>query len=122
MAGRWDSPVFRASRFLLTNDDSWCVLPSVIRALLNLPHGRAAGSHPNDVHAFHHLYPVGDSKCTAETALGHPWVTAASGDTVHLMAHCRLPGVSSCLTEFNHTLAIPFQSICPDFPPSHSFL
>lgn len=74
-----DSPVFRASRFLLTNDDSRCVLAAVVRALCDLPNGRAAGSHPDDTHALLHLGPVGDSEGTAQMALGNPGVPLVLG-------------------------------------------
>lgn len=69
---RWDSPLLCTSRFLLTDEDSWCVLPSILRALLDIPDGRAAGSHSNDAHSFLNLGPVGDRKYMFETALRHP--------------------------------------------------
>lgn len=89
----------------------------MICAVLDLPNRRAAGSHTNDVHAFLHLCPVGDSECTAETALGNPWATARSGNTVNLIAHPCVAGVSSSLIGFSHIFATTFQSICPNFSP-----
>lgn len=67
---RWDLPLFRGSRFLLENKDSRSVLPRVLGALLDVPDGRAAGSHGNNAHAFLNLGPVEDRKCRFEIALG----------------------------------------------------
>lgn len=120
--GGQDSPAVRASRSPLTHDGGRRVLAGMLRALPDLPRGGAAGSDPRDAHAFLHLRPVGDSKCTAETALGDPgdrWLREHGG------LNCTpLPGSwKRVLTACQPTCARAFQPSCPIpqlLPPAQS--